>query len=56
MTHEEHRERHQLLHRELDELFADWITHDTTASIHREVIDFIRWSNEQTKEPTEKTA
>lgn len=52
MSREEHQDRHILLHRKLDELLADWITHEPTASIDRPVIDLMKWSCEQAKEPT----
>ena len=57
MTTKEHKQRHIELHRSLDELFADYISH------HPEQIQFttmplailLEWSFEQTKNPTEKT-
>lgn len=48
-----HRRRHLLLHRHLDELFADYIRHnpDQRTYTHMPVIDLINWSSQQTKEP-----
>ncbi len=56
MTVEEHKERHRILHQQLDELFADYISH------HPDEINFLQmplkklldWSYQQTLEPTEK--
>ena len=53
MTHKEHRERHVLLHKSLDELLADWLTHDSAASIDRPLIELMKWSHGQTEKPTE---
>lgn len=55
MTVEEHKQRHIELHKSLDELFADYISH------HPEEIQFtemplmklLTWAHEQTKNPTE---
>lgn len=53
MTPEEHKARHDQLRRALDELVADWITHDprmprpSTSTIG----DLIAWSHRQTLEP-----
>jgi len=55
MTSDEHKARHLMLHRNLDELLADWLTHEPTASIDRPLIDLMKWSCEQTKEPTPDT-
>lgn len=54
MTHDEHRARHEELHRALDELVADWAAHNrgvlpSTTSI----MDLIIWSYEQTQDPVE---
>ena len=53
MTPEEHKARHVLLHKHLDELFADWITHEPSASFSCPLIDLINWSHGQTRQPTE---
>ena len=57
MTHDEHRDRHKVLHAMLDELLADYMRH------HAEQIQFLNmplsqlmeWSFEQTQQPTELT-
>ncbi len=57
LTIEQHREKHAELHKALDELFADYITH------HPDVVLFtqlplqvlLQWSYEQTKHPTEES-
>jgi len=54
MTPEEHKARHVMLHRHLDELFADFIDHhpDEHHFMEMPLMRFIDWSFEQTKEPT----
>lgn len=54
MTPEEHKERHKLLHRMLDELFADYIAHhpDQSGFLKMPVFDLVRWSKEQRENPT----
>lgn len=53
---EEHRQRHIKLHRSLDELFADYITHhpDQSSFLDMRLGDFIEWSSQQTNEPPQK--
>lgn len=53
MTHDEHRERHKELHDSLDELLADWITHTGNLPSKCTVMEFLKWSSQQAKEPTE---
>jgi hypothetical protein len=53
MTREEHKERHILLHRELDELIADFISCTKQSLNNYTIKDFLTWSYEQTKNPTE---
>jgi hypothetical protein len=56
MTIEEHRARHVELHRALDELFADYISHQPLTSsgfLQRPIHDLIKWSHEQSLNPTE---
>lgn len=60
MTPEErHRARHVLLHRMLDELFADWLRHNLKPPFRGmdEITlgELIRWSREQTQNPTEES-
>jgi len=52
MTREEHIQRHIELHKALDELLADWIRH-TNGSLYDPLDGFLKWSFEQTKDPTE---
>lgn len=58
MTHEEHKERHKLLHKMIDELVADWIDHNYITgekSLSKTpIIELVKWSYEQTINPTEK--
>jgi hypothetical protein len=51
MTEEEHRERHKLLHRMLDELCADWITYTDKLASTATVLELIRWSARQIDAP-----
>jgi hypothetical protein len=49
-----HRERHLFLHACFDELLADYLTHNGTATPSRTPIaDLMIWSHGQTIEPTE---
>jgi hypothetical protein len=43
MTHEEHEKRHDELHKYLDELLADYITHGNGRSTHS-IFDLLNWS------------
>lgn len=55
MTREEHIERHKLLHRMLDELFADFIQNHPVEHgfLNRSIYELLEWSFKQTKEPDE---
>lgn len=62
LSRDQHRERHEKLHRALDELWADWLRHHTTPGIEPgkfksmddlTVGELIRWSDQQTIDPTE---
>lgn len=53
MTVQEHIERHKLLHKNLDELIADFITHTTKLPSTTTVMELMKWSYEQTTNPTE---
>jgi hypothetical protein len=53
MTFEEHRQRHIELHQALDELVADWLAQTPAMPSSSSVMELIRWSNEQTDNPTE---
>jgi len=50
---QEHKERHQKLHQGLDELVADFICHTYKLPSKTTILDLIRWSYEQTLNPTE---
>ena len=54
-SQEEHMERHIKLHKALDELFADYVQHhpDEINFTEKPIIDLIKWSNQQTINPTE---
>ncbi len=56
MKPEEHKQRHVELHKSLDELFADYIIHHPDESNYSGMVlqQFIRWSYEQSKNPTEE--
>ena len=54
MTREQHRARHEELHRMLDELVADWITHTGNRPGGSTVLELVEWSAQQKIEPTEK--
>lgn len=55
MTPQEHKNRHIELHKALDELFADYISHhpDKVKFLETPIGDLIKWSHEQTVNPKE---
>uniref|UniRef100_A0A6M3XMQ6 Uncharacterized protein n=1 Tax=viral metagenome TaxID=1070528 RepID=A0A6M3XMQ6_9ZZZZ len=53
MNKKEHIKRHKELHRALDELFADFITH-RQGGAENTTIELIEWSHKQTENPTEE--
>lgn len=53
MTQDEHKERHEELHKKLDELVADFIGHTGRLPSQTTVMELINWSYQQTQEPTE---
>jgi hypothetical protein len=55
VTQEEHKERHAILHRNLDELVADWITQTGKVPSKGTVLDLIRWSSQQAENPTDNS-
>lgn len=55
MTRVEHIEYHKRLHKELDILIADWISHTTGLPSRNTVHDLMSWSYQQTLEPSEDT-
>lgn len=50
LTPEEHHEIHILLHRQLDELFADFIMYNGGGTTNT-ILDLITWSHKQTVKP-----
>ena len=50
---DEHRQRHIELHKSLDELIADFIEHTGKYPSGVTLMEFMKWSYEQTKNPTE---
>lgn len=53
MTHDEHRERHVLLHRMFDELLGDFISHTDKLPSQTNLLELAAWSHQQTLDPTE---
>lgn len=53
-SYEEHRKRHVLLHRMLDELAADWIWEAEGMPSRATVAELMLWSHEQTINPSDK--
>jgi hypothetical protein len=51
--HEEHRTRHALLQRMLDEIVADFISHTYHLPSNVSVMDLMKWSSSQVDNPTE---
>lgn len=56
MTLEEHKQRHKELHKSLDELFADFIHHNSDIKTVTQipVLRLIEWSYQQSINPTEE--
>ena len=54
MTHEQHRARHVELHKMVDELVADWISHTRGRPSQSTVLELLEWSAAQAVEPTER--
>lgn len=48
----DHKARHKELHRSLDELCADYVTHTGKLLSKTSVMDLIVWSNHQQYNPT----
>ena len=55
MTPEEHKARHIELHKNLDELVADFITHTEKLPSKTNLFEFMKWSHMQTLNPAERT-
>jgi hypothetical protein len=54
MIRDEHIERHIELHKMLDELVADFITHTRGLPSKSTILDLMKWSKEQTENPSER--
>lgn len=53
LTRVEHIARHEVLHKNLDELVADYVTHTGKRLSDSTIMDLIQWSYQQTQNPTE---
>lgn len=49
-----HINRHLLLHQNLDELLADYITHTKKGLSDTKILDLMKWSYKQTQDPDEQ--
>ena len=49
----DHRRRHVELHNSLDELLADFLTHTKNRPSETTIYELMKWSHEQTINPTE---
>jgi hypothetical protein len=54
MTPEEHKARHELLHKHLDELVADFISLTDRLPSMTTLLEFMKWSYAQTIKPDEE--
>jgi hypothetical protein len=52
-TPDEHKERHELLHKMLDELLADFIMHTKKGPSASSIKELMQWSYVQTLKPTD---
>jgi len=50
MEKQEHIERHKVLHKELDELIADFMQNTNNMPSQTTILELMRWSFEQTEE------
>lgn len=54
LDQEKHRARHVELHKMLDELAADWISHNPKKTLSKSsIMEFMKWSHQQTITPDE---
>lgn len=51
LTEDEHKARHADLHRNLDELVADWIRHTGGMPSRSSVMELMVWSSKQMQDP-----
>ena len=49
-----HKKRHAFLHANLDELLADFVSQTGMPVLSRPIEDLLKWSHEQTKNPTKR--
>jgi hypothetical protein len=54
MNKKEHIKRHKLLHAYLDELLADWIGETEGLPSKCTLMEFTRWSHQQTIKPSDR--
>ena len=54
LAHKEHKQRHEMLHQNLDELVADFIDQTEGLPSETTILELMRWSYEQTLNPTRK--
>lgn len=54
ITKEEHKARHEVLHKNLDELVADFINHTGKLPSQTPIFELMEWSHKQTVEPDTK--
>jgi hypothetical protein len=54
MTKEEHKQRHVELHKALDDLIADFISHTTKLPSRTSLLELMQWSHQQTINPVEE--
>ena len=54
LTGEEHKDKHIMLHRQLDELASDFLRHTGKLPSDTTVMELLQWSSKQTINPTEK--
>ena len=53
MTKKEHIKKHKELHKALDELMADFITHTDGMPSSCSIMELAQWAYQQTEDPTE---
>jgi hypothetical protein len=54
VAEENHKERHVFLHKNLDELVADFFYHTQTLPTKATIMELIEWSHKQTTNPSVK--
>ena len=55
LTQKDHKERHIELHKELDELIADYITVTGKRISNSTILELVQWSSQQTEHLTHKS-